>query len=294
MVLKRIPSLNWLRVFEAAARTGSFVGAGQVLGMSAAAVSKQIKALESHLGQPLFQRSAHGVTLTQAGFAFAPSVREALLSVEATANSMFGERQVTPLNIYLPYILGSSWLACRVGAFEAAHPNIRLQLLGYAPAPGMLAPSQDLQITYGPSASSWGDHDRLFGETLHAVATPEIAARIRQPADLLRYRLIDIGAHRAGWLRLLATAGLGDGPPPQFSYTDSTPMALSLAVSGLGIALARAPATDYLETRLGLVRCLPEFTLTTEQAYFLLYPSRQNLNPAARRFREWLLEAAAA
>jgi LysR family glycine cleavage system transcriptional activator len=289
MAPRRIPSLNWLRVFEAAARTGSFVAAGHTLNISAPAVSKQIKALEAYLRQPLFVRGAQHISLTQAGRAFVPIVRESLLSIEATTNSMFGESTVTPLNLYLPYILGCSWFAGNIGAFETAHPHIRLQLLGDVPAPGMLAPSHDLQITYGASPGNWGDNDRLFGELLYPVATPEIARTIATPRDLTRHRLIEIGAHRSGWIRFIAGETLDELDHIQFRYTDSTPIALAMAAAGVGIALARAPATDFLVSQLGLVRCLEGLELQTQQAFFLLYPSRKNLHSAAAEFRSWLL-----
>jgi LysR family glycine cleavage system transcriptional activator len=290
MAPRRIPSLNWLRVFEAAARTGSFVSAGHALNISPPAVSKQIRALEGYLRQPLFLRGAHHVTLTQAGRAFVPIVREALLSIESTTNSMFGESTVTPLNLYLPYILGCSWFAGALGSFEESHPHIRLQLLGDVPAPGMLAPSHDMQITYGSSPGSWGDNDRLFGETLYPVALPHIARTVKTPRDLTRHRLIEIGLHRSGWIRFIADEVLEELQHIEFRYTDSTPIALAMAASGLGIALARAPATDFLVRQLGLVRCLDGAELTTQQAYFLLYPSRKNLHSAASEFRTWLLD----
>jgi LysR family glycine cleavage system transcriptional activator len=293
MALRRIPSLNWLRVFEAAARTGSFVAAGHALNISAPAVSKQIKALEGFLRQPLFVRGAQHVSLTQAGRAFVPIVRESLLSIEATTNSMFGESTVTPLNLYLPYILGCSWFAGNIAAFEAEHPHIRLQLLGDVPAPGMLAPSHDLQITFGASPGNWGDNDRLFGEVLYPVATPQIARTIKSPRDLMRHRLIEIGAHRSGWIRFFAGEAVDELDHIQFRYTDSTPIALAMAAAGAGIALARAPATDFLVRQLGLVRCLRDLELQTQQAYFLLYPSRKNLHAAAAEFRTWLLERVA-
>lgn len=86
----RIPFLNWLRVFEAAARTESFARAAAQLNMSPAAVSQQVKALETQLGTPLFQRHAHAVTLTEAGRAFLPSVQQSLLLLETATTGLFG------------------------------------------------------------------------------------------------------------------------------------------------------------------------------------------------------------
>ena len=85
----RIPSLNWLRVFEAAARTQSFARAAEQLNMSAAAVSQQVKALEGHLGSALFQRHAHAVSLTEAGRAYLPSVQQSLLMLGNATDGLF-------------------------------------------------------------------------------------------------------------------------------------------------------------------------------------------------------------
>ena len=91
MNANRIPSLNWLRAFEAAARTGSFAGAARLLNVSATAASKQIRALEEYLGSPLFIRHAHSVEITKAGRDFLLTVQQSLFAIKATASAMFGE-----------------------------------------------------------------------------------------------------------------------------------------------------------------------------------------------------------
>ena len=110
MSLSRIPSLNWLRVFEAAARTQSFVRAAELLNMSPPAVSQQIKSLETYLGRELFERGAHSVRLTPAGDAFLPSVQQALLSVESAAAGLFGTRAETTIHVQATLVLAAGWL----------------------------------------------------------------------------------------------------------------------------------------------------------------------------------------
>lgn len=285
---KRIPSLDWLRAFEAAARTGSFAAAAQLTNLSAAAVSKQIRALEAYLGAALFVRHAHSVEITKAGRDFLPAVQQSLFAIEATASAMFGERAGDAVALFLPHIIACSWLAGRLPRFTAENPDVRVQLFTEAPPPP-LARSSAMTISFGGSPHADGDHDRLFGETIFPVARPAIAAGIKSVADLLGRPLVGIGAHRTGWPELLAHAGVAAQERLDVTFVDSTAVALCMADSGGAIALARAPATDALAARLGLVRCAAPLGLVTHDAYFLTYPSRRSLGRSGRKFRDWLV-----
>ena len=96
---KTIPSLNWLRVYEAAARMENFARAGEFLNLSTSAVSQQVKALEKHFGEALFERHPRSVKLTDAGHAFLPAVRQALRTVEESAATLFGEEKEYTLTL---------------------------------------------------------------------------------------------------------------------------------------------------------------------------------------------------
>lgn len=287
---RRIPSLNWLRVFEAAAQAGSFARAAEHLNMSAAAVSQQIKALESYVGRPLFTRGAHSVQLTSAGRAFWPTVSEALNTIEIRATTLFGSADTEPLTVRATMVFATSWLAQRLPEFSARHPGIGVHLISDAAAPEV-GEDVELSIIFGDTEAGWAERDRLFGETLYPVARPELCETISSVEDLLGYRLIEIADHRAGWFRLFDSASVRpDGA--SFSMTDRTDLALSLAASGYGIALARAPATDASLARLGLEPCLVGVEVTGVAAYHLTYRSLQGLSPGALLFREWLMEEA--
>ena len=129
MTQSRIPSLNWLRVFEAAAREENFARAAEKLNMSAPAVSQQIKALENHLGRSLFQRLPQKVRLTPAGAAFLPVVQQSLASVETTAAALFGSKIQTTITLQAVTLLAASWLPKHLAAFEAAHPRLRVNVI---------------------------------------------------------------------------------------------------------------------------------------------------------------------
>ena len=286
---RQIPSYNWLRVFEAAASNQSFARAADQLAMSPAAVSQQIKALETHLGQALFERGAHSVTLTDAGKAFLPVVQQALRSIDTTAVALFGNPQQQTLSIECSLMFNCSWLAARLVDFQRLHPEVHLQLATSDDVPGYSSGGKDLQITFGLGPSYGQEGDRLYGERLYPVARADIAARIGSLADLLEYPLIEINTHRTSWFQLLAQDDPALIERARFCFADNTVIAVNLAAAGFGIALARAPASDELCRMAGVAPCLEEFAIKSPQEYYLIYPSLAGLSGAARAFRDWLL-----
>ena len=286
---RQIPSLNWLRVFEAAARTESFARAAERLNMSAAAVSQQIKALEGYVGRPLFTRGAHEVKLTDAGRAFWPTISEALNTVEIRAATLFGTRDTEPLTVRATLVFACSWLAERLPRFQRENSDIVVHLISDSASPTDVGEDVELKIVFGDTDDGWAERDRLFGERLYPVALPEICKSIRDVNDLFQYRLIEIADHKAGWFRIFDTVDAATDAA-RFSMTDRTDVALALAASGHGIALARAPATDAMVKRYGLRRCLGPMEVLGRDNYHLTFRSRSDLSSAAQRFRTWLLD----
>jgi DNA-binding transcriptional LysR family regulator len=288
MPKSRIPSLNWLRVFEAAARTGSFARAAELVGMSPPAVSQQIKALEGHLGKPLFVRQAHAVNLTEAGEAFLPSVQQALLSVEGAAAGLFGTRYEEPLYLQVTLLFALGWLNPRLPDFTENHSNLRLRV-NSGIYPEDFTRGCDMQIAFGQAPTPDMQGDRLLGERLYPVARPEIAAQIKRPEDLTSYRLIEVATHKSNWLQLLSHVGVTNIDDVAFDFTDSTVMSFSRATAENCVALARAPASDGLQELYGLVPCLGGLSIPGTDYYWLVYPVRDGLRPPARKFRDWIL-----
>ena len=284
-----IPSLNWLRVFEAAARMENFARAAELLNMSTSAVSQQIKALESHLGEDLFSRGPRHVELTDAGHAFLPTVRQSLASIEETAASLFGRDKDNTLTLQADLNLALSWLTARLPDFSQRHPQVQLHLIGAYHDLDYQRPGFDLRILFGPVHRSWGQCDRLYAETIYPVASPEIANSIRSVEDCLDHRLIQISTHQVNWNQLLQTAGIDNVPTGRLLFTDSTQLALSMAASGYGLALARAPTTDRLVDSLGLKAIDSCPGLPSREAYYLIYRNLESLPAAAQNFRGWLL-----
>jgi LysR family glycine cleavage system transcriptional activator len=294
MPLTRIPSLNWLRVFETAARHESFARAAEALNMSPPAVSQQIRALEGYLKRDLFERGSHSVRLSDAGRAFLPVVVQALHSIETTADSIFGDPRGQPLVVQCSLMMACGWLAPRLPRFQAAHPEVRFSLLSGIYDEEFLRSGADLKITFGIPPGQGEEGDPLFGETLYPVAVPAIAETIRNAEDLADHQLYEIATHRANWFQLLPHAGVDAEAELRLCYADTTQLAFAMAAAGGGIALARAPATNMLEQTHGLVPCLPGLSIPGSQSYSLVYPARAGLSRAAQAFRTWLLAEIAA
>jgi LysR family glycine cleavage system transcriptional activator len=286
---RNIPSLNWLRVFEAAARNESFSGAADLLSMSTSAVSQQIKALESHLGEALFKRGPRHVELTEAGHAFLPTVRQSLSTIEETAISLFGAEKYNTLTLQATLIFATSWLTPRLTEFAQLYPKVQLHLTAAYHEADFQRPGSELRILFGPVHRSWAQCEALFNETIYPVATAGVADSIQSAEDLLQHRLIQVSSHRINWNQVLQSAGIEDIPSSQFCFADSSQIALSMAASGYGIALARRPTTNWLADQLGLVPCDIGKELKSQEAYYLVYQNIENLSASAKLFRDWLL-----
>lgn len=288
---QRLPSLNWLRVFEAAARCESFSRAALQLNMSAAAVSQQIKALEQQLNADLFVRHAHAVSLTAAGRAYLPVVQQSLLTLQSATAGLFGDVGAQPLYVQSVLIYAHGILAGRLNEFRQLHPAINLLLSTGNAVSDFTQRFSDLQIVFGNPQQFGRSSDVLMGEWLYPVATAKVAETIFQPADLLRYPLIEVATHRAGWPSVLDALGMASADADVL-FADSSIMGAALAGSGAGIALARAPASDRVMREAALTPCLTDFRLRGAEAYHLVYEDAATLRPAARAFRAWLLDYA--
>ncbi len=281
---RRITSLNWIRVFEAAARTSSFARAAERLAMSAPAVSQQIRALEDHLGRRLFKRAASGVSLTDDGRALLSACSTPLARIEAITEEFAGPKQKT-LVIGASLMLTIGWLSPRLPEFLAKNPTIKIDLRALMGRPEQPDPDAALWIAFGPYSVGLVAK-RLFGERLTPVAPPALAARITAPEDLLDHTLIEPSAHETTWATVLGLPVLPAST--HVMKVDNTLTALELAASNGGVALARAPATDLLVKRLGLVPCLDDFSIIGSEYYHVLHHQNARLSKEAEQFMAWL------
>lgn len=286
--------LNALRAFEVAARSGSFVGAGVELGVSAAAVSQQVKALERILGKQLFHRQGNRITLTDAGRTLYPSVDTAFTELRnATRNLQEAPRRARVVISALPS-LADLWLMPALRAYPA---RARLDLRIEEDPVDLAREGIDLRLAYG--SEHYPDHvvDALFGDHIVAVASvglglPDDPAQI--PDDALihtswgrEYGVQPDWAHHFDALGLRRFPDQADG-----LRVASSAMAVSAARAGLGVALLPSRLAAAAVHSGGLRRLgAPGRALPRE--YVLVMPNARARNRAVQDVRRFLIQTAA-
>ena len=298
--MKRLPPLNALRAFEAAAHTASFTKAGELLHVTQGAVSRQIKQLETWLGKPVFIRHSQGLVLTPAGSVLAQSIDQAFgnLANAVAQIQHLGVRQRISVNV--PETFASRWLAPRLRGFHSWQPDIDLSITTNSVSSLREARQYDCLVMY--LAEPWSPCDcRLLRQEQHiAVASPELWDAGRAP-NLAKVTLLHIlaGAKRLPvWENWLASKGLRQldaRPGIAFSTMDQ---AINAAVSGAGVAVVDAPMVerDLRERRL---RRLDDHELIGPQGYWFVEPRDRAIQDAAHSavvalFQAWLLEVSRA
>lgn len=297
---RRLPPLNAIRAFEAAARHLSFARAAEELFVTAAAISQQVRQLEEWLGLPLFHRLARGVLLTEAGQLYAPLLTE-LLDRMAEATRLVASRDPGDVvTISAMPSLCAGWLVPRLPRLKSLHPDIELRIEATMELTDFSRQAVDLVIRYGT-----GDWPGLFVEPLmadevFAVCSPALLERgppLQEPADLRHHTLLHDDVHKSSlepswphFLHYLGQDGIDATRGPRFTYTHMT---LQAAATGQGVALA-SQAFIGQELELGrLVKPFPQ-TMPGPGNYYLACPPRHAERPQVAALRGWLRAEGAA
>lgn len=291
--MARLPSLNALRAFEAAARHGSFTRAATELHVTHAAVSHQVKALEADLKAALFRRAGRGLEVTATGGALASALGEAFARVGlAVEEARQGDRTGT-LTVSVEPSFAARWLVLRVGRFTAAQPAIQLRLSLSEDVTDFDREDVDLGIRYGRGGWPGLRADLLMGARVFPVCSPALLAAgppLTVPADLRHHALLheDSDQYWRDWLSAAGASGVEAHRGPRF---DTAHMALAAAAAGQGVALAddALAAADLADGR--LVR-LFDVATPTDGGYWLVTPPRAVDRPKVEAFRSWLLAEA--
>ena len=291
---RRLPPLNALRAYEAAARHLSFTKAAQELNVTQAAISHQVKALEERLGVTLFRRMNRALLLTDEGQGYLPAVREAFDIIDKATARLLAHERTGALVVSCMPSFGAAWLVRRLGHFRAAHPDIDVRLDPSVPLVDFGREDVDIAIRYGSGDWPGLAVDRLMTEDVVPVCSPELLAGshpLATPGDLRHHTLLhDEG--QADWRNWLLAAGVeGVDPSRGITFTDSS-MVVQAAVAGQGVALARSAlaADDLVAGR--LVRAF-DISLPVEYAYYVVYPEAYLERPKVVAFRDWILAEAA-
>jgi LysR family glycine cleavage system transcriptional activator len=286
---RRLPPLNALRAFEAAARHLSFTLAANELSVTQAAISHQVKALEDRLGIVLFRRLNRALKLTEAGEAYLPPVRDALDAIAAATERLHADESAGRLTVTTINSFAGSWLLPRMPRFRALHPEIDVLLDADDRMVDLAGGRADLAIRWGMGNWPGLRAELWMTEEVFPVCSPDLAtaeAPLRTPDDLRRHTLIhdDMRVNWGAWLHAAgaedvdATAGPG--------YTNSR-LVLQVAIAGQGVALARSllVADDLAAGR--LVRPF-DVAVPAGFAYYIVALPENWDRPKVRAFRDWL------
>ncbi len=286
--MRQLPYLNGLKAFEAAARRGSFAGAGEELNVTPAAVSRMVRLLEQRLNVDLFERGANRLALTAAGRAYqvglAP-IFDALVLLTEQVKAKPGGRVLT---IGVGPTFAVRWLIPRLAAFREVAPDIDVRITtGGAAAP--FADDWTCGITLGDGGWPGLVAERLFEANLVPVCAPKLGERLKSPRDLKNATLLQV-AHSRGdwplWLRAAALDGLV-ATGPIFAFYGQ---ALQAAADGVGVALGIRP---YIDDDLAAGRLVAPFTLSVPKGseWYLVFRDMRRAEPAFVAFRNWIEQA---
>lgn len=287
--MRRLPSLNGLRAFEAAARHGSFTAAGGELGVSPAAVSRLVRLLEERLNVPLFDRQPNGLTLTPHGRAYQPGLTAAFDGIARLTEQVAQAQDDRVLTVGVGPTFAIRWLIPRLGDFHRAHPGIEVRMT----TGGAVVPLRD-DWTCGVQLGDgdWPGYvaEPLFSAEMFPVCTPAFARRLKRPADLAAAKLLDVSHSTEDWTQWLAAAGCDEltGRGPSFG---TYAMALQASLDGVGVAMGLRP---YVVDDLAAKRLVRPFKLAVpkRRAWYIAYRRERAEEAGLVAFRGWLHDVA--
>ena len=291
---RRLPSLNALRAFEAAARHESFTQAAQELCVTQGAVSHQVKALEAELGCRLFNREHRRLIITSAGQAYLVVVRDAFDRLALGTENLLQRHKAGALTVSTSPNFASKWLVHRLGRFAEQHPDIDLRVSATLQHIDFAREDFDLAIRHGDGNWPSLHVTRLCAEELFPVCSPALVRgrhALRSPADLKHHPLLHIN-ERQDWGKWLEAAGVTQVDFTRGPIFNQASMAIDAAIDGQGIALARSALTAWDLGAGRLVRPFP-LSLKVPYSYWIVCPKPTAALPKISTFRKWLADEAA-
>lgn len=291
-MFRNVPPLRALRAFESAARHLSFTAAAEELHVTQAAVSQQIKHLETLLDTRLFRRINRRLVLTEEAQVYLPEVRESLERLSAATARLGRRRHAGALTVSVMPSFASRWLIARLPRFRQRYSDLRVRISAFEWLADFEKQDVDMAVRLGRGGWPGLHTERLMEEEIFPVCAPGLRSRLSKPGDLTGRTLLHDDYTREDWVTWLNEAGTAGIDPAQglsFSHTDLT---LEAAEHGLGVALGRTPLVDDALEQGTLVEPF-DIRLKGDLAYHVVCPEAVVDYPQIRAFREWLLEEVA-
>jgi DNA-binding transcriptional LysR family regulator len=294
--IPRLPSLDLLRGFEAAARHMSFTRAATELHVTQSAVSRQIKTLEDHLGIALFTRLNRALKLTPEGDTLYGTARAVMREIEDAMTRLGARDDARLLTVTTTVSFAALWLVPRLARFRKIQPGIDVRLAATNDTVNLERDRIDVAIRFCEPRAAPAGAVSLTGEEVFPVCSPELlrdrARPLKKPADLARQVLLhyDDPAGQFPWLswrQWLDALNLADLKPAGVAHYSHYDQMIQAAIAGEGVALGRTPLIRRLLKSGVLVAPFKDRMAGTRE-YFAIVSSHAAARAPASQFVEWL------
>ncbi|EHR00542.1 transcriptional regulator GcvA [Bradyrhizobium sp. WSM471] len=291
----RLPSLNGLRAFEAAARHLSFTLAASELNVTQTAISHQIRRLEEELGIRLFVRQNRALALTPEARDYLPGVRAAFNDLRLATDRLLRKDDDKVLTVSTLASLAAKWLLPRLTDFQEHHPGIDVRITTSTGLVDFQRDNVDAAIRYGRGQWPGLRADWLMADELFPVCSPSLLRGdkpLRCPEDLKSHMLLHTSnANSDDWRLWLTAAGQPADIARQPGITfDMIFMTIQAAIDGIGVAMGR---TSYVRDDIAKGRLVVPFkiALPADAGFYLVAPEGRREAPKLAAFRDWMIAA---
>jgi len=292
----RLPQLGFIQGFEAAARHLSFTKAAEELFITQSAVSRQVKALEDHLGVTLFERRQRALALTESGHALYRVATDVLERLQAATDQLRASGRSRQLSLTTTTGFASLWLIPRLQRFTSLHPDVDVRISATTMVINLERSLVDLAVRYCRPEDVPERAIRLFGEEVVVVCGRSLlhdrSRPLKRPQDLKHHVLLHFdyaGAQFLDWGTWLTSLGIGELRPAGALHFSQYEQMIQAAISGQGVALGRQPLVNDLLGSGVLVMPFRK-AVVGSRAYFIIESPLAAGKPYVREFAAWLME----
>lgn len=283
----RLPSLNALRAFEAAARLESFAKAAEEIGVTAGAVTQQIRQLEATLGFAVFRRLPQGVALTDAAREALPRLTRGFDMLGQAVQTLREAQPHRPLAIAALPCIAQLWLSPRLPALQAAFPDLQISISAMEESPDPQRDPYDLSLFYRENVPNSGGL-QLATDAILPVCPPSLATKLPTPADLATQTLLHDAVWRGDWARWLAFAAPGAKVDPSRGPAFSLySLALDACLSGSGVLIGRMSLVGPHLAEGRLIAPFPQ-AMPTPDRLTLAAATAAGAHPRRAEVMDWL------
>ncbi|MDI3326796.1 transcriptional regulator GcvA [Pontibacterium granulatum] len=288
--MRRLPPLNALRSFEAAARLGSFNQAADELFVTPSAVSHQVKALEAFLGMSLFRREKRKVFLTTAGEKYLVAIQLALDEIDSATRRLMASPNAGAVNIAVAPAFLTRWLVPRLADFQKQYPDVELRLSTLSGLIDFEHSDTDMAIYFGDGRWKGVEAHFMRNSAIKPVCSPLLLeeGKLTKPEDLKNHTLIHVSSRSQEWHQLLHQEGISWSRDQKSLTFSNTSLALNAAMEGLGVALSDSQLIER-EVQYGQLVQPFDMVLQSARNFYLVYSNKRQPTFGMESFRDWLM-----